>query len=64
MEFRKVRDHIEVYDNNKFLFSADTRQEAEKELKAQIHINTQPTKSVLTSFAKPWQATVPPHAAM
>lgn len=43
MEFRKVRDHIEVYDNNKFLFSADTRQEAEKELKAQIHINTQPT---------------------
>jgi hypothetical protein len=47
MEFRKVRDHIEVYDNNKFLFSADTRQEAEKELKTQIYINTQPTKSIL-----------------
>ena len=47
MEFKKVKDHIEVYNNNKFLFSADTRQEAEKELKAQIHINTQPFKSSL-----------------
>ena len=47
MELRKVRDHIEVYQNNKFLFSADNKQEAEKELKAQIHINTQPFKSSL-----------------
>lgn len=47
MELRKVRDHIEVYQNNKFLFSADTRQEAEKELKTQIYINAQPTKSIL-----------------
>ena len=47
MELRKIRDHIEVYQNNKFLFSADTRQEAEKELKAQIHIKTQSPKSIL-----------------
>ena len=47
MEFKKVIDYIEVYNNNKFLFSADTRQEAEKELKAQIYINAQPFKSVL-----------------
>lgn len=47
MEFKKVKNHIEVYNNDKFLFSADTRQEAEKELKAQIHINAQPTKSIL-----------------
>ena len=47
MELRKVKDHIEVYNNNKFIFSADTRQEVEKELKAQIYINTQPPKSIL-----------------
>ena len=47
MELRKIKDHIEVYNNNKFIFSADTKQEAEKELKAQIHINVQPFKSSL-----------------
>jgi len=47
MELRKVKEHIEVYNNNKFLFSADNKQEAEKELQAQIHINAQPFKSSL-----------------
>lgn len=49
MELRKVKDHIEVYNNNKFLFSADTQKEAEQELRSQmnIKINVQPIKSVL-----------------
>ena len=38
MEFKNVNGHIEVYVNNKFLFSADNRVEAEKELKAQINV--------------------------
>lgn len=38
MELRKVNGHIEVYDGitGKFLFSADTEDEAEKELRSQI----------------------------
>lgn len=47
MEYKNINGHIEVYNNNKFLFSADNKQEAEKELKAQIHINAQPFKSSL-----------------
>lgn len=47
MELKNINGHIEVYNNNKFLFSADNRREAEKELQAQIHINAQPFKSVL-----------------
>jgi hypothetical protein len=48
MELRKVKEHIEVYNNNKFLFSADNRQEAERELKSQMHIKMQPFKSFLS----------------
>ncbi len=36
--FKSVMEHIEVYLNNVFLFSADTKQEAIKELKAQMSI--------------------------
>ena len=32
-EFRKVREHIEVYLNGEFQFSADTISEANAELK-------------------------------
>lgn len=32
-EFRRVRGHVEVYsEDGKFLFSADSEQEAEKEI--------------------------------
>ena len=33
-EMRWVRDHIEVYRNGVFFFSADSRAEAERELEA------------------------------
>ena len=33
-----VNGHIEVTFNNKFLFSADTEQEAEHELKSQMNV--------------------------
>lgn len=32
MELRNVRGHIEVYVSGRFVLSADTREEAEKEL--------------------------------
>ena len=32
MTIKHVRDHVEVYDGTKFQFSADTEQEARKEL--------------------------------
>ena len=32
IEFRHVMEHIEVYMNNEFMFSADNLSEAEKEL--------------------------------
>jgi hypothetical protein len=38
MEFKNINGHIEVYCNNKFIFSADNKAEAEKELKAQINV--------------------------
>lgn len=38
MEFKNVNGHIEVYIDNRFVFSADNKAEAEKELKAQINI--------------------------
>ena len=31
-EFRKVKEHIEIYQNGKFLVSADNFQEAKQEL--------------------------------
>jgi hypothetical protein len=34
MEIRKVMDHYEVYDNGKFLFSADNKKEIKEELAA------------------------------
>lgn len=33
MEIKNVNGHYEVYDNGKFLFSADTRKEIQEELK-------------------------------
>lgn len=33
IEIRRVKDHVEVYCGDDFLFSADTVQEAEQELK-------------------------------
>lgn len=33
-EFRRVREHIEVFLNGEFQFSADTMKEAEDELNA------------------------------
>ena len=36
--FKSVMEHIEVYLNNIFLFSADSKSEAIKELKAQMSI--------------------------
>lgn len=32
MEIKKVKEHYEVYDNGKFLFSADNKKEIEEEL--------------------------------
>ena len=32
MEIKKVMEHYEVYDNGKFLFSADNQKEIEEEL--------------------------------
>ena len=32
MEIRNVNGHYEVYDNGKFVFSADNKQELEEEL--------------------------------
>lgn len=32
IEYRKVREHIEVYKNGEFLFSADTIEEAHHDL--------------------------------
>ena len=32
METKKVNGHYEVYDNGKFLFSADSKTEVKKEL--------------------------------
>ena len=32
MEFRSVRGHIEIYVSGRFLLSADTKEEAEREL--------------------------------
>ncbi len=32
MEFRWVRDHVEVFVGNRFLFSADNMKEAKEEL--------------------------------
>lgn len=32
-EFKRVRDHIEVYFNGRFQFSADSIEEAERELR-------------------------------
>lgn len=32
IEFRKVKEHIEVYQDGKFIVSADNLREAEKEL--------------------------------
>lgn len=36
IQIKRVMEHFEVYYDNKFLFSADTEQEAMKELKSQI----------------------------
>jgi hypothetical protein len=36
--FKSVMEHIEVFINNVFAFSADTKAEAVKELKAQLSI--------------------------
>lgn len=33
VEFRHVRGHVEVFQNNQFLFSADTMSEALRELR-------------------------------
>ena len=35
-EFRRVKEHIEVYINNTFQFSADTEQEAEHDIRNYI----------------------------
>lgn len=40
-EFRWIRDHVEVYDHGEFLFSADTKEEAVREL-AQIQEEEEP----------------------
>jgi len=32
IEYRKDRGHIEVYEDGKFLFTADSEQEADEEL--------------------------------
>ena len=36
IEFKNVMEHIEVWISGKFVFSADNRIEAERELKAQL----------------------------
>jgi len=36
VEFRNVKGHIEVFKDGKFQFSADNRQEAEKELENEM----------------------------
>ena len=33
MEIKQVMEHYEVYDNGKFLFSADNKKEIKEELK-------------------------------
>jgi|GEM_PF-2970279 len=38
MELKNVNGHVEVYINNKFIFSADNRDEAVKELQVQINV--------------------------
>ena len=39
VEFKEVSGHIEVYIGNKFVFSADSKTEAIKELEAQISLS-------------------------
>jgi len=38
IQIKSVMEHIEVYYNGKFLFSADTKDEALNELKSQMNI--------------------------
>lgn len=38
IEIRKVMEHVEVFCNNVFQFSADNEFEAKKELKSQMNI--------------------------
>ena len=48
MEFKNVDGYIEVYSNNRLIFSADNREEAEKELKAQINIKQRRDQTMIT----------------
>lgn len=38
IEFRNVRGHIEVFCNERFLFSADTMSEAYQELRNEMEV--------------------------
>ena len=40
VEYRDVRGHIEVYMGNHFLFSADTKREAEEEYRSGMCLYT------------------------
>lgn len=41
VEYRNVRGHVEAYENNEFIFSEDTRSDAQKEYNQNLCVFTQ-----------------------